>query len=154
MDLTYPDSAEEFRARIHTFIEANVPTGFAGLGSLTQDGRDVFMQQWRAVLADANLLAVSWPTEYGGAGLTPIEQVVIAENSPRQAYPAAPKTTSSASDCSVTPSRCGEPKSRSDTSCPASFPVKTCGAKDIRNPTRVRILPVFAPAPSSTETSG
>ena len=87
MDLTYPDSAEEFRARIRAFIEVNVPAEFAGLGSLTQEGRDVFIQQWRAALADANLLAVSWPKEYGGAGLTLIEQVVIAEEFAKAGVP-------------------------------------------------------------------
>jgi len=87
MDLTYPDSAEEFRARIRAFIEVNVPAGFAGLGSLTQEGRDAFIQQWRAALVDSNLLAVSWPKVYGGAGLTLIEQVVIAEEFAKAGVP-------------------------------------------------------------------
>ncbi|HWO94649.1 MAG TPA: acyl-CoA dehydrogenase family protein, partial [Dehalococcoidia bacterium] len=29
--------------------------------------------------ADAGMLAVAWPKEYGGAGLTPLEQVILAE---------------------------------------------------------------------------
>lgn len=88
MDLTYPDSAEKFRERIRDFIAENVPAGFAGLGAMNRDERETFVKDWRAALAENNLLAVSWPKEYGGAGLTLVEQVVIAEEFARAGVPA------------------------------------------------------------------
>ncbi|MGK2854503.1 MAG: acyl-CoA dehydrogenase family protein [Microbacteriaceae bacterium] len=41
--------------------------------------RAEFMATWRKVLSDEHLLAVQWPKEYGGAGLSAVEQVVVAE---------------------------------------------------------------------------
>ncbi|MGH3556114.1 MAG: acyl-CoA dehydrogenase family protein [Mycobacterium sp.] len=87
MDLTYPASAEEFRKRIREFIAANVPSDFAGIGAMAGEERETFIQQWRAALAENNLLAVSWPIEYGGAGLTPLEQVVLTEEFTRAGVP-------------------------------------------------------------------
>ncbi|MGB5151394.1 MAG: acyl-CoA dehydrogenase family protein [Mycobacterium sp.] len=87
MDLTYPAAAERFRARVRDFITANVPPDFAGIGALDETARDAFAGEWRKALADEGLLAVSWPKQYGGAGLTPLEQVVLAEEFARAGVP-------------------------------------------------------------------
>src|SRR5207248_3169132 len=58
-----------------------------GLGALPPDAADAFVTQWRAVLADHRYLAVSWPDEYGGGGLSPLEQVVLAEEFARAGVP-------------------------------------------------------------------
>mgnify|MGYP005811531497 CR=1 FL=1 len=87
MDITYPPEAEQFRARIREFIAANLPADWQGLGAMTREERDAFMVTWRRALADNNLLAVNWPKEYGGAGLSPVEQVVIAEEFARAGVP-------------------------------------------------------------------
>lgn len=87
MDLTYPASAERFRVQIREFIASNVPPGFAGLGAMSREEREDFVPRWRAALAENDLLAVSWPKEYGGAGLTVIEQVVMAEEFARAGVP-------------------------------------------------------------------
>ena len=43
------------------------------------DSRETFIEEWRALLAENKLLAVSWPEEYGGAGLSEVERIVLAE---------------------------------------------------------------------------
>ncbi|MPY81656.1 MAG: acyl-CoA dehydrogenase, partial [Actinophytocola sp.] len=88
MDLTYPDEAEEFRAKVREFIAADVPAGWSGLGALTGAEYRTFLAEWRAALAEHDLLAVSWLKEYGGAGLSPLEQVVLAEEFARAGVPA------------------------------------------------------------------
>jgi alkylation response protein AidB-like acyl-CoA dehydrogenase len=88
MDITYPPEAESFRARIRTFLAENLPAGWAGVGALPAEEREEFATRWRATLADNGLVAVSWPTEYGGAGLTDVEQVVLAEELARVGAPA------------------------------------------------------------------
>ncbi|AOS90817.1 acyl-CoA dehydrogenase [Mycobacterium intracellulare subsp. chimaera] len=88
MDLSYPPSAEAFRSRVRDFITANVPADFAGIGALDQTRRREFIREWRKTLADNGLLAVLWPKRYGGAGLTPLHQVVLAEEFARAGVPA------------------------------------------------------------------
>lgn len=87
MDLSYPASAEEFRTRVRDFIAANVPADFAGIGSLEFAAQEEFRRDWRKVLAENGFLALSWPSQYGGAGLTSIEQVVLAEEFTKAGVP-------------------------------------------------------------------
>lgn len=87
MDITYPPDAERFRARIRTFLAENLPAGWSGVGALPPDERAEFATRWRATLAENGLVAVSWPKEYGGAGLTDVEQVVLAEELARAGAP-------------------------------------------------------------------
>lgn len=87
MEISYPAEAEAFRTRIRSFIESNLPEGWAGIGALDEHEQEAFVAQWRQALADNNLLAVSWPVEYGGGGLSDIEQVVLAEELTRAGLP-------------------------------------------------------------------
>ncbi len=79
MDITYPPEAEEFRARVRAFLADQLPADWAGMGALDEPEREAFRAAWRQKLADHQMLAVSWPQEYGGAGLTLVEQVVLTE---------------------------------------------------------------------------
>lgn len=79
MDLTYPAETETFRNRITTFLDDNLPAGWQGIGALQAEERATFQKQWRETLSDNQLLAPNWPAEYGGAGLTHLEHVVLYE---------------------------------------------------------------------------
>ncbi len=79
MEFGYPSVAEEFRLRVRAFLAANLPDGWKGIGSLGSDEAEAFTRDWRDRLFRAGLLGVSWPAEYGGGGLTKIEQVVLME---------------------------------------------------------------------------
>ncbi len=79
MDLTMPAEAEAFRDRIRTFLRENLPEGWAGVGALDEPERTTWAESWRETLSREGLLAVAWPKEYGGAGLTALEQMIIAE---------------------------------------------------------------------------
>jgi alkylation response protein AidB-like acyl-CoA dehydrogenase len=70
-------------------IRENLPPDWQGIGALADRGdADRFVEQWRSALAANGLLGVSWPTEYGGAGLTKVEQVVLVEELARAGVPA------------------------------------------------------------------
>ncbi len=88
MDIEYPPEAEAFRSRIGAFLAEHLPAGWAGAGALAPEARETITERWRQSLASAGLVAVSWPTEYGGAGLSAIEQVVLAEEFARAGAPA------------------------------------------------------------------
>jgi alkylation response protein AidB-like acyl-CoA dehydrogenase len=79
MQPTYTSEAEEYREKIQAFLAEHLPPGWAGVGSLPPDDALEFAAHWRTVLRDNHLLAPSWPAEYGGGGLTALEQVVMSE---------------------------------------------------------------------------
>lgn len=87
MDVRWSPEAEAYRAKVRDFLDANLPREWQGLGSLSTDEGDEFTKKWRVTLANNDLLAVSWPVEYGGAGLTPMEQVVVAEEFAKRGVP-------------------------------------------------------------------
>lgn len=78
---------DEFRAKVRQFLDAELPEGWSGVGKLDHEQAETFAKRWRTVLAAHGLLATSWPTEYGGAGLTEAEQVVLAEEFARVGVP-------------------------------------------------------------------
>src|SRR5215467_9865279 len=81
MDMSYTPEEEAFRARVRTWLEENMPTP----GSLAEDLEA--MRAWQRKLHAAGLLAVSWPKEYGGAGLSPMEQAILNEELARVRAP-------------------------------------------------------------------
>jgi alkylation response protein AidB-like acyl-CoA dehydrogenase len=87
MDIQYPPESAEYRRKVREFLDSNLPEGWQGLGALTKDEATVFVKEWRHRLFDAGLLAVSWPKEYGGAGLSSLEQVIVAEEFVRAGAP-------------------------------------------------------------------
>ncbi len=87
MDPTYSAEAEEFRSRIRAFLEQNLPAGWRGIGALPTDEIRDFVADWRQKLAANGLLAPSWPTEYGGGGLSELESVILAEEFQKAGVP-------------------------------------------------------------------
>ena len=87
MDPTYSPEAEAYRATISDFLDANLPEGWKGLGSLPAEEAWAFVDRWRKTLHENGLLAASWPSAYGGGGLSALEQVVMAEEFYRAGVP-------------------------------------------------------------------
>jgi alkylation response protein AidB-like acyl-CoA dehydrogenase len=80
MDLTYPPEAESFRKEIRAWLEENLPAGWFEPGfSLSPDERREFNTTWPTKLFAGGWICAGWPAEYGGKGLTLIEQVVLNE---------------------------------------------------------------------------
>jgi alkylation response protein AidB-like acyl-CoA dehydrogenase len=88
MDLTYPPEAEAFRDEVRAFLAAHLPPGWRGVGSLPADEIGPFTDRWRCLLHENGLLGVAWPKEYGGRGLSKLEQVVLVEELARAGAPA------------------------------------------------------------------
>ena len=87
MDPTYPQEANDFRTSIRAFLHENLPANWPGIGGLDPDEAATFTAEWRTKLAERALLAPSWPKEYGGGGLSELEQVVVAEEFERAGVP-------------------------------------------------------------------
>ena len=87
MDPTYPAEAEAYREKVQAFLAEHLPPDWNGIGALTREEAEAFTTQWRNVLRDHHYLATSWPTEYGGPGLTALEQVILAEEFAKAGVP-------------------------------------------------------------------
>jgi alkylation response protein AidB-like acyl-CoA dehydrogenase len=88
MDLIYPPEAEEFRKEIRAWLEDNLPEGWFSPGfELTPDERRRFNEEWVSKLHAGGWICATWPTEYGGKGLSLMEGVVLAEEFARAGAP-------------------------------------------------------------------
>ncbi|CAB4364248.1 MAG: acyl-CoA dehydrogenase [Actinobacteria bacterium] len=88
MNSNYSEQAETFRTRVQAFLAEHLPADWKGVGALSRDEAFAFTDRWRQTLNDNGLLAVSWPTQYGGGGLTKLEQVVLVEELAKAGVPA------------------------------------------------------------------
>jgi hypothetical protein len=80
MDLTYPAEAESFRKEIRTWLEENLPDGWFESGfSMSREERQRFNETWTQKLFDGGWICAGWPVEYGGKGLSLMDQVVLNE---------------------------------------------------------------------------
>ena len=89
MDPTHSPRAERFRARVRAFLAEQLPPNWAGLGALESRAEaEAFVARWRRTLHAHGLLGLTWPPEYGGAGLGKLEQVVLVQECARVGVPA------------------------------------------------------------------
>ncbi len=80
MDLTYTRDDEAFRARVRDWLRANLPPA----GSV----KDLdSLRAWQRTLHAAGFLGAAWPKEYGGAGLTEMQQAILNEELARARAP-------------------------------------------------------------------
>jgi len=93
MELTYDDTAEAFRSEIREWLAANLPDGWVDAVErdetldLSDEDRANFNEQWPAKLRDGGWICATWPTEYGGKGLTTMQGVVLTEEFARVRAP-------------------------------------------------------------------
>jgi len=80
MDLTYPPEAEAFRHEIRAWLKENLPEGWFDPGfALNESERALFNETWTKKLFEGGWICAGWPVEYGGKGLTLMDQVVLSE---------------------------------------------------------------------------
>jgi alkylation response protein AidB-like acyl-CoA dehydrogenase len=80
MTLEYTPEAEAFRVEIRQWLTDNLPAGWSDEGfEMTPEERKAFNESWPAKLYGGGWICASWPTEYGGKGLSTLENVVLAE---------------------------------------------------------------------------
>ena len=87
MQPTYTPEAEVYREKVQAFLTEKLPTNWKGIGRLVGAELRQFVAEWRAILNEGRYLAPGWPVEYGGAGLSALEQVITAEEFARAGVP-------------------------------------------------------------------
>jgi len=87
MDFRFSPEEEAFRREVHDFIETECPPNLRGEGiNLFQEVGNLFA--WRAKVAKKGWVAPAWPKEYGGAGMTIMEQFIYNLETARMRAPA------------------------------------------------------------------
>ncbi len=76
-----------YREKVQAFLTEKLPTNWKGIGRLVGAELRQFVAEWRAILNEGRYLAPGWPVEYGGAGLSALEQVITAEEFARAGVP-------------------------------------------------------------------
>ena len=80
MDLNYPTETEPFRKEVHSWLEENLPDGWFDDGfTMSPEERRTFNETWNEKLFAGGWICAGWPVEYGGKGLTLLQQVVLNE---------------------------------------------------------------------------
>jgi alkylation response protein AidB-like acyl-CoA dehydrogenase len=88
MDLTLTAAEREFRDELRDWIAANHP-------GRTPEGDEAafeFTRDWQQRLNERGWAGLTWPTEYGGAGATQIEQAIFYEEVARARAPRVANT--------------------------------------------------------------
>ena len=88
MDLTYPVEAEAFRTEIRSWLEEHLPDGWFEPGfEMDAEAKVQFQKDWTRELFEGGWICATWPTEYGGKGLSTMEAVVLNEEFARAGAP-------------------------------------------------------------------
>ena len=88
MDLSYSDADEDFRKEIRSWLEEHLPDGWFEAGfELSSADRKAFNEAWPHTLFEGGWICATWPTEYGGKGLSTMQGVVLTEEFARAKAP-------------------------------------------------------------------
>jgi alkylation response protein AidB-like acyl-CoA dehydrogenase len=77
MDLTESPAEQAFREELRTWLAAHLPAPFEGDAHAAEYLE--YVKAWQRTLAEGGWLGLTWPKEYGGRGLSPIEQAIFLE---------------------------------------------------------------------------
>ena len=87
MDFLFPPETEALRLDVRAFLADHLPADWKEIGALDGAEYAEFATTWRTKLYEGGWLAVAWPKEYGGAGLSEVGQLVVAEELTRAGVP-------------------------------------------------------------------
>ena len=83
MDFTLTPEQQAFRETVRAWLRANIPEEWARqavAGSeIPRAEAYELLRRWQRALYDAGFLGLTWPKEYGGRGLTFMEEIILQE---------------------------------------------------------------------------
>ncbi|MGH2662466.1 MAG: acyl-CoA dehydrogenase family protein [Actinomycetota bacterium] len=87
MDLRYTDAEERFRSELRDWLAESIPTLPPAPEPEDWAGRRQYDTRWQRMLHDAGYAGTDWPTEFGGGGASPTEQLIFLEETERAGAP-------------------------------------------------------------------
>jgi alkylation response protein AidB-like acyl-CoA dehydrogenase len=88
MDLNLTPNEQQFRDEFRAWLKTNVPEEWNG-GTSAEDRDDyiAYLRDWQRKLYEGGWAGISWPKEYGGRGVTLMEQAIFQEELARASAP-------------------------------------------------------------------
>jgi alkylation response protein AidB-like acyl-CoA dehydrogenase len=89
VDFTMTPEQEAFRERVRTWLAANIPREWKSMSSTEVPRPEAydFLKRWQAKLHEGGFIGVTWPKEYGGQGLTFMEEMILHQEMALQKAP-------------------------------------------------------------------
>ncbi|MEK7713892.1 MAG: acyl-CoA dehydrogenase family protein, partial [candidate division NC10 bacterium] len=81
MDFSLTPDQDAFRQTVRAWLKANLPREWKELGRSDIPRIETYeiLKQWQRKLYDAGFVGLTWPKEYGGRGLTFMEELILQE---------------------------------------------------------------------------
>ncbi|MBI4638712.1 MAG: acyl-CoA dehydrogenase [Candidatus Rokubacteria bacterium] len=83
MDFSLTPEQEVFRDRVRTWLAENIPGEWArrvlARSDIPRPEAYTMLKEWQRTLYDAGFIGLTWPKEYGGGGLTFMEELILHE---------------------------------------------------------------------------
>jgi alkylation response protein AidB-like acyl-CoA dehydrogenase len=87
VDLNDTPQQASYRAEVRAWLDAHKTEAPPRSGSSEDDAYIAVRRAWQRRLAEAGLAGVTWPKEYGGRGLGPIEHVTVNQELSKAGVP-------------------------------------------------------------------
>ena len=89
MDFTLTPEQQAFRERVRVWLEANIPREWKSMGATEVPRPEAYelLRKWQAKLHEGGFIGVTWPKEYGGQGLTFMEEMILHQEMALQKAP-------------------------------------------------------------------
>ncbi|PYM74920.1 MAG: hypothetical protein DME03_12530, partial [Candidatus Rokuibacteriota bacterium] len=77
LDLSLTPDQETFRATVRAWLSQNIPRDWKPMGSSEIPRKEQYelLRTWQRSLFEAGFIGLTWPKEYGGRGLTFMEEL-------------------------------------------------------------------------------
>jgi len=89
VDFTLTAGQQAFRERVRSWLKANIPPEWKALGATEVPRAEAydFGRRWQRQLFEGGFIGITWPREYGGQGLTFVEEMILHEEMALQKAP-------------------------------------------------------------------
>jgi alkylation response protein AidB-like acyl-CoA dehydrogenase len=81
VDFSLTPDQQVFRERVRAWLELNIPRGWVrramGSSEVPRPEAYQFLREWQRKLCDAGFIGLTWPKEYGGQGLSFVEEMIL-----------------------------------------------------------------------------
>lgn len=87
MEFSVSEEDQAFRSEVRGWLAANIPRGDRPGITRVGNEQSMFMRTWQRKMFDGGWAGISWPTKYGGRGLSMVRQIIWYEEYARAAAP-------------------------------------------------------------------
>ena len=81
MDFSLTPEQQAFRQTVRTWLKKSIPSEWKHVGSSEIPRFEAYelLRKWQRTLYDAGFIGLTWPAQYGGRGLTFLEEMILQE---------------------------------------------------------------------------